>query len=137
MYSRPHSYLFNLNASQVIDAFRFGNKSKVRRALIVAVPPLAPPHAHVWGGGGCPAHARLLQFVNHSSNPNCATKVVMVNGEHRIALYAKRDIAAGEEVRMRLANARMPALRGGAHWQWLTAFCPTHKHARNGRAAVL
>uniref|UniRef100_A0A7S3V6Z6 Uncharacterized protein n=1 Tax=Chaetoceros debilis TaxID=122233 RepID=A0A7S3V6Z6_9STRA len=32
------------------------------------------------------------KFLNHSSTPNCSTKMVMVNGDYRIGIFAREDI---------------------------------------------
>lgn len=40
----------------------------------------------------------IARFINHSCEPNCYTKVISVEGEKKIFIYAKRHIAFGEEI---------------------------------------
>jgi hypothetical protein len=63
------SFLFDLNASYVIDAAKMGNKTRFIN------------------------HASL-----EKEGLNCEAKIVLVNGEHRIKFIALRDIGAGEEL---------------------------------------
>lgn len=40
----------------------------------------------------------LARFINHSCEPNCYTKVITLDGQKKIFIYAKRHIFIGEEL---------------------------------------
>jgi SET domain-containing protein len=42
------------------------------------------------------SHCRRL--INHSCDPNCTAKIITINGEKKIVIYAKQDIELGDEI---------------------------------------
>jgi len=39
-----------------------------------------------------------LRFANHSLEANCHARILLVNGDNRLAIYASRDLAPGDEL---------------------------------------
>ncbi|KAL1711439.1 hypothetical protein EV715DRAFT_278461 [Schizophyllum commune] len=40
----------------------------------------------------------LGRLINDSCDPNCTAKIITINGEKKIVIYAKRDIELGDEI---------------------------------------
>ncbi|KAI8815355.1 hypothetical protein BJ742DRAFT_670747 [Cladochytrium replicatum] len=58
----------------------------------------------------------LARFINHCCEPNCSAKVITVDGQKKIVIYAKRDILEGEEItydyKFPLEENKIPCLCG-------------------------
>lgn len=92
------SYLFNLDSGTVVDSTRKGNKTRVRGALKRTRYCLF--HWILTCVLVCLCDFCLHQFINHSSTkPNCFAKIINVNSDYRIGMYALRDIEPNTEVR--------------------------------------
>jgi hypothetical protein len=73
-----YSYLFNLNAEAVVDAIRFGNKTRFINSSATA--------------------SHKNRHATNQPTANIRVKTLLVGGEHRIAFYAKHDLAVGQEL---------------------------------------
>jgi len=40
----------------------------------------------------------IRRLINHSCDPNCTAKIITINGEKKIVIYAKQDIELGDEI---------------------------------------
>ena len=74
--------MFNLNDEFCVDAARYEHPFDLFRKSIIIF----------FRMGG------KIRFANHSSKPNCNVKILLVNGDYRIGIYANKDIAVGEEL---------------------------------------
>lgn len=59
----------------------------------------------------------LARFINHCCDPNCMAKVITVNDQKKIVIYAQSKIMAGEEItydyKFPLEDEKIPCLCGG------------------------
>ena len=76
------SYLFRIDEDLVVDATKKGNLGYVASACL-------------WMAF---ADMRPRRLINHSCDPNCTAKIIMISGEKKIVIYAKQDIELGEEI---------------------------------------
>ncbi|KAJ7541963.1 hypothetical protein O6H91_10G083200 [Diphasiastrum complanatum] len=58
----------------------------------------------------------LARFINHSCEPNCYTKIITVEGQKRVFVYAKKSITIGQELtydyKFPLEEKKIPCLCG-------------------------
>ncbi|KAH7882975.1 hypothetical protein F5I97DRAFT_1815193 [Phlebopus sp. FC_14] len=60
----------------------------------------------------------LGRLINHSCDPNCTAKIITINGEKKIVIYAKQDIELGDEItydyHFPIEQDKIPCLCGSA-----------------------
>lgn len=56
-----------------------------------------------------------LRFANHSLDANCKAQILLVDGEHRVAVFAAKDIAPGDELLYNYRCAGRQCMRRGMH----------------------
>ena len=79
------SYLFRIDEDLVVDATKKGNLGYVLLSFLF-LPFILTTFV---------THRRL---INHSCDPNCTAKIITINGEKKIVIYAKQDIELGDEI---------------------------------------
>jgi histone-lysine N-methyltransferase SETD1 len=79
------SYLFRIDEDLVVDATKKGNLGYVLRASC---------HHYTLN----PFLFILRRLINHSCDPNCTAKIITINSEKKIVIYAKQDIELGDEI---------------------------------------
>ncbi|KAL1749668.1 hypothetical protein FB107DRAFT_294909 [Schizophyllum commune] len=57
----------------------------------------------------------LGRLINDSCDPNCTAKIITINGEKKIVIYAKRDIELGDEITY--GATKIPCLCGTAKFR--------------------
>ncbi|KAL5520617.1 SET1 [Sanghuangporus sanghuang] len=60
----------------------------------------------------------LGRLINHSCDPNCTAKIITINGEKKIVIYAKQEIELGDEItydyHFPIEQDKIPCLCGSA-----------------------
>ncbi|KAI0269557.1 hypothetical protein BGY98DRAFT_924238 [Russula aff. rugulosa BPL654] len=60
----------------------------------------------------------LGRLINHSCDPNCTAKIITINAEKKIVIYAKQDIELGDEItydyHFPIEQDKIPCLCGSA-----------------------
>ncbi|EPQ51891.1 SET domain-containing protein [Gloeophyllum trabeum ATCC 11539] len=60
----------------------------------------------------------LGRLINHSCDPNCNARIITINGEKKIVIYAKQDIELGDEItydyHFPIEQDKIPCLCGSA-----------------------
>jgi hypothetical protein len=77
------SYLFRIDEDLVVDATKKGNLGSVKFII-----------SH----SGCRSEQLCRRLINHSCDPNCTAKIITINSEKKIVIYAKMDIELGDEI---------------------------------------
>ncbi|KAI0074924.1 SET-domain-containing protein [Panus rudis PR-1116 ss-1] len=88
------SYLFRIDEDLVVDATKKGNLGCVFRDRLVAL---------VLTSWLC-----VRRLINHSCDPNCTAKIITINGEKKIVIYAKQDIELGSEITYGTYSSLLP-----------------------------
>lgn len=89
-----NSYLFNLNEDWVIDARQRGNKLRFANHR----------QGPCFMNGTCDSILEYLSLEIEligcccSADPNCMAKILMVDGDHRVGIFARKDIAPCTEL---------------------------------------
>jgi hypothetical protein len=79
------SYLFRIDEDLVVDATKKGNLGCVLC------------HFATWRVF-LTTFVSFRRLINHSCDPNCTAKIITINGEKKIVIYAKQDIELGDEI---------------------------------------
>ncbi|KAH7888330.1 SET domain-containing protein [Phlebopus sp. FC_14] len=91
---RGRSYVFGLNDTLSLDSSFLGNQAR----FIDHPSSSSSGRAPVVGASGDGVRERGQKQGARTREKNCLACIRLVNGEHRIGIYASRDIEAGAEV---------------------------------------